>query len=182
MNKIILILILLTFFGFNQVSANDSAVDTLPAIVSSDWDETQMIGETTLRKFGFHIYDASFWNLSKNLEDNSLTSRALMIVYARKIASEKLVNSTKKQWKDIGIPKEYPTADWLNQLGNIWPSVKKGDVLVALVESDGTTKFYSSTEMLGEIDDPEFGQAFLDIWIGDNTNYKRNRKELLNEK
>ena len=172
---------LFCFLGLWTISADNNSVDALPRIISSDWDKTDIIGHTSLRKFGFHIYDASYWNLEKGYDANSTTSTALMIVYARDIDVGKLLNSTRKQWEDIGISEEYQTEVWLEELGNIWPSVTKGDVLIALVEPEGPTKFYSGHSMLGEMEDPKFGRAFLDIWLSSKTNYKKNRKELLNE-
>ena len=181
MKKLSHTLILFLILGYWPISADSNSLEALPMIVSSEWDDTEMIGHTTLRKFGFHIYDASYWNLEKTQKNNLLNSNALMIVYARNIAAEKLVNSTKKQWKKIGISKQFQTEPWLEELTEIWPSIKKGDILIALVTPEGPTLFYSGTEMLGEIQDPDFGPAFLDIWLSPETNYKKNRKELLNE-
>ena len=47
----------------------------------------------------------------------------------------------------------------------MWPDIKAGDLIVTVVTRGGPTRFYSSGELLGEIADPEFGPAFLEIWL-----------------
>lgn len=159
-----------------------NTMQSLPSIVSSGWDKSQLIGQTTFRKYGFHIYDASYWLLERKPADRpAANSNALMIEYARDIKAKKLVASTAKQWNKIGISKDYPTEQWLNELTAIWPDVSNGDLLIALVTQGGPTQFYSGDRLLGEIKDTEFGPAFLAIWLSNESRYQKNRKELLNE-
>ena len=161
---------------------HSNTVQSLPPIISERWDKTEMIGQTSFRKYGFHIYDASYWQLEKNSQsDQTTNSSALMIAYARNIKAEKLVANTEKQWEKIGISEDYPISQWLAELSNIWPDVSEGDLLIALVTPGGSTEFYSGEELLGVITDTEFGPVFLDIWLGSASRYQKHRKELLNE-
>ena len=70
----------------------------------------------------------------------------------------------------------------LKILSNIWPDVNKGDQLVFVKTYDGKSTFYNKNKMLGTIDDPEFGTAFLSIWLDEKSRFKRNREELSGER
>ena len=175
-------LITLLLLAYWPIVLHSNTAESLPPIVSDSWDKTSMIGQTTFRKYGFHIYDASYWRLERDDEGVPVAnSAALMIEYARDIKAEKLVASTKKQWKKIGVSTDYPVDQWLTQLTEIWPDVTTGDLLIALVTPEGPTNFYSGSELLGVIPDSQFGPVFMDIWIGEKSRYQKNRKELLNE-
>ena len=43
------------------------------------------------------------------------------------------------------------------------------------------TVFYNKDARLGELNDPEFGPAFLAIWLDEKSRYSKNRKELLGD-
>jgi hypothetical protein len=161
---------------------HSNTAQALPPIISERWGQAKMIGQTSFRKYGFHIYDASYWLLERDSQGEPMkNSKALMIAYARNIKSEKLVASTEKQWNKIGVSSDYPVSQWLRELSGIWPDVGPGDLLIALVTPGGSTEFYSGDGLLGVIDDTQFGPVFLDIWLGSKSRYQKNRKELLNE-
>ena len=154
----------------------------LPEVVKLQWQGFEMVGQTTLKRFGLHIYDASFWVLEDKLPDfmNSNTC-ALSITYARNIRAKNLLSNTKKEWNRLGLADKHPIDAWLKILKNLWPDVKKGDQLVVVTQPDGKTTFFNNQSSLGTIDDSEFGAAFLAIWLDENSRFKKNRKELLGE-
>jgi hypothetical protein len=159
----------------------------LPTEVIAKWNDFSLVGQTSLRRYGFHVYDSSFWiihdkahnfNSSDALEQNT---RALSITYARKISAQQLLSSTKKEWQELGFAGRYPLDAWLTILENIWPDVEKGDQLIVVVTTDGKTTFYNNSTSIGIIDDANFGAAFLSIWLNEDSRFKKNRKELLGE-
>lgn len=163
-------------------ATNDRTLSPLPNVVTEKWNDFSLVGQTTLRRFGFHVYDASFWVIGEKSNDflHSET-HALSITYARKISVKQLLSSTKKEWQRLGFATSHPLDAWLIMLENIWPSVEKGDQLVVVVSTNGHTTFFNNSTSLGTIDDKNFGPAFLSIWLDKNSRFKKNRKELLGE-
>ena len=154
----------------------------LPEIVKLQWQDFEMVGQTTLKRFGLHIYDASFWVLEDKTTDimNNNTC-ALSITYARNIRVQQLLSNTRKEWERLGFSTQYPIEAWLTILKNIWPDVSKGDQLVVITKPNGNTTFYNNHVSLGTIEDSNFGAAFLAIWLDEKSRFKKNRKELLGE-
>ncbi len=177
--KIILLLVMAwCTAGYAQAGVKSP----LPEVVKLQWQGFEMIGQTTLKRFGLHIYDASFWMLDDKLTDFMTNNTcALSITYARNIRAKNLLSNTKKEWKRLGFAGQYPTEAWLEILKNLWPDVKKGDQLVVVTHPGGKTTFFNNQTSLGTIDDSDFGAAFLAIWLDENSRFKKNRKELLGE-
>lgn len=163
-------------------ATNAPILSPLPNQVTEKWNDFSLVGQTTLRQFGFHVYDSSFWLIGEKSDDILTTKTcALSITYARKISAKQLLSSTKKEWQKLKFAGRYPLDAWLVMLENIWPSVEKGDQLIVVVTPQGKTTFFNKTSSLGTIDDTNFGPAFLSIWLDDNSRFKKNRKELLGE-
>ncbi len=154
----------------------------LPGAVKDQWQDFEMLGQTTLKRFGLHIYDASFWmSEDKSTDYLNKNTCALSITYARNIRAQQLLSSTRKEWERLGFTGKYPIEAWLTILKNIWPDVKKGDQLVIVSTPEGKSTFYNNLKPLGTVEDSEFGAAFLAIWLDENSRFKKNRKELLGE-
>jgi len=81
-------------------ASSSQILSPLPSGVNETWSNLEFVGQTSLRKFGFHIYDSSFWIIDKQNDDNEICSStcALSITYARKIRAHKLLSNTKKEW------------------------------------------------------------------------------------
>lgn len=168
----------LIFAAFVQAEAKSP----LPEVVTLQWQDFEMVGQTTLKRFGLHIYDASFWMLEdQSLDSLSTTTCALSITYARNIRAKHLLSNTKKEWQRLGFAEQYPIEAWLMMLKNIWPDVKKGDQLVIVTTPEGKSTFYNNRVSLGTVDDSNFGSAFLAIWLDEKSRFKKNRKELIGE-
>lgn len=181
-------LLLIWIFSTTTSLANSNqALSPLPNGVTEKWNNFSLVGQTTLRRYGFHLYDSSFWTIGyKSDEINSAdflrtNSYALSITYARKISVKQLLSSTKKEWQRLGFVGRYPLDSWLTMLESIWPSVEKGDQLIVVATADGKTTFFNKSSSLGTIDDANFGPAFLSIWLDENSRFKKNRRELLGE-
>ena len=162
--------------------AQSSTLSPLPASLAQQWQQLELIGQARLKRFGFHVYDASFWMTAKpNRDEKAFTTNlsALCITYARNIRVEKLLSSTEKEWRKLGIANKHPTVAWLNQLQQIWPDVKQGDQLIFVFDPNGESAFYNQNKKLGTISDKNFGPAFLSIWLDENASYKNKRNELL---
>ena len=54
-----------------------------------------------------------------------------------------------------------------------------GDRIIAFWEPDGPTRFYGNNGLLGVIEDPRFGPAFLGIWLHPDTRAEDLRMALI---
>ena len=53
--------------------------------------------------------------------------------------------------------------------------------MTTVVEAGGATRFYDAERLLGRIDDPEFGPAFLAIWLDPRSIVRDLRVKLLGD-
>ena len=172
-------LILLT--GTGLPAANRESISPLPPGVQSEWKQVEMAGQAEFSRFGMHIYDASLWRLYANTGDTGARATALSITYARNISARRLLSSTHKEWQRLGFAQRYPIRAWISALENIWPDVRQGDNLTAVISAQGDCVFYSHQGRLGRINDRDFGPAFLDIWLSPDARYPKHTRALLGE-
>ena len=139
----------------------------------------QKIGESEMQVMFWRIYRAELFANSQPYNRDSYP-QLLSITYLRAIEQQALLEATQDQWLHLGVASEQQNR-WLAQLDKVWPDVKKGDQLRLLVDENQQSHFFSREQHLGSIDDPEFGRAFLDIWLSENTSHPKLRAELLGE-
>ena len=175
-------LILLTGTGLS--AANSGSISPLPAGVKSEWKQVERVGQAEFSRFGVHIYDASLWRLygdTGDTGDTGASATALSITYARNISARRLLSSTHKEWQRLGFAQRYPIHAWLSALEEIWPDVRQGDNLTAVISAQGDCVFYSHQGRLGSMSDRDFGPAFLDIWLSPDGRYPKHTRALLGE-
>ena len=139
------------------------------------------IGETTFSILFWDLYKSNLLTTSGKypieIEKDSILFN---INYLTDISSEDLLNRTVEQWQHLGLaPEDYEM--YLSELGDIWPDIKDGDSLSLLVV-EGKSVFYFNQEYVGAINDQNFGQMFIDIWLSENTSQPDLRRELLEPK
>lgn len=110
--------------------------------------------------------------------NSSYNATALRLTYLKSVSKNDLLKATQDQWQHLGFPPTQ-TSTWLDELSTIWPDVKSGDQLTLFITPQGTSQFYLANHLIGTIDDPHFGEAFLDIWLSKNTSEPKLRKQLL---
>jgi hypothetical protein len=101
------------------------------------------------------------------------------INYLTGIESEDLIKRTIEQWQHLGILKDKYQV-YLPMLKDMWPDIREGDNLSILIEQDRSV-FYFNKQYLGVIDDAEFGEMFLAIWLSEKTSQPSLRSELLSK-
>jgi hypothetical protein len=156
-------LILLIFLALAGEIAHAS---TLPEAVARGPYAWQRVGGGDLRWLGMHIYEASLWTADgryTGLEAGKPV--ALSLWYRRDFSRDELLRITSTAWKLLGEPARPQQQEWLAALGRIWSDVARGHNLTAVVVPGRETRFYDHQRPLGSIDDPQFGPAFLAIWL-----------------
>lgn len=148
--------------------------------------EVEAVGSGVLSWFGIDVYEAVLYTDSGRFSGVDVQETvALELRYLRNISAERLVERTRKEWdrldRRISLPGERTRDSWLEQVGAFWPDITPGDLIVTVVTRHGPTRFYSSGGLIGEIPDPEFGPAFLEIWLHPESRRPDLRNELVGE-
>jgi hypothetical protein len=126
----------------------------------------QPVGSGDLRWLGMQIYNASLWSPDGRFD--GVASRqplALSLWYGRDFSRDELLRITGTAWRLLGESSTAQQQAWLNELRKVWTDVAKGHNLTAVVMPGGETRFYDQQRALGTIADPQFGPAFLSIWL-----------------
>jgi len=164
------------------LGATPSAASTSPAPLEGLVE----VGSGEMRWFGMEIYDARLLNSGAPfIGVNDAAPLALEITYRKNISGERLVRTTEREWErlaeELALPEPARVKNWLAEMNQIWPDVAPGDFIIALVASDGQTHFHGTKGHLGTVSDPEFGPAFLSIWLHPKTRAADLRAQLLGE-
>lgn len=157
------------------------------AAPSPPLDALSEVGSGELSWFGLEVYEARLFNAGGAFTGLQADGPvALQITYRRKISRDKLVETTRKEWRrlgsELGLPRAERVEGWLAEINGIWPDVTPGDQLIALVEPGGPTRFFGNEGLLGTLSDPAFGPAFLGIWLHPETRDAQLRARLMGEK
>lgn len=135
-------------------------------------DDLNKRGQGEMSYLFWTLYSAEFYTTPSNSE------RALKLEYYRAIDSEDLVDATKDQWSKLGYSNNN-IQRWLKPLYAMWPNVEEGSTLTIRVAEDNVSRFYFDEQPIGTIQDKQFGEAFLAIWLSENTSEPGLRKQLL---
>jgi hypothetical protein len=141
--------------------------------------QLKKVGGGQLSWLGFDIYDASLWTGSGRYAgfDPGQTV-ALSLWYQRSFTREELLSITEKAWARLGRDAAWRQSR-LASLRAVWTDVAPGQNMTTVVEAGGATRFYDAERLLGRIDDPEFGPAFLAIWLDPRSIVRDLRVKLL---
>lgn len=139
--------------------------------------QAQAVGEGRLRVFFLDVYDAKLfaprgdWNEGEPL--------ALQLTYLREISGKKIADRSAEEMRDLGINDEVKLATWHSQMREIFPDVDEGTVITGILAKNGETFFFKDGKQIGHIKDREFGRAFFDIWLDQQTSVPDLRRKLL---
>ncbi|ACA87046.1 conserved hypothetical protein [Shewanella woodyi ATCC 51908] len=152
------------------------------SVSASPFPQLIKSGEGEMDYLFWTIYRAELYVESLPYQEESFP-KALKIEYYRDIDSDDLIDATKDQWLHLGINQALIN-QWTAELPTIWPDISKGDELIIYVSKDGESTFYSGQEgqtvkRLGQVDDNQFGRAFLDIWLSEKTTKPKLRAKLM---
>ncbi|WP_264877118.1 chalcone isomerase family protein [Vibrio agarivorans] len=149
-------------------------------------EQWKRVGSADLDWLFFDVYQSNLftpdgqYRLSHDVSPHPL---ALTIIYERSISSSQLVEATQDQWQKMGFKSSH-FEDWLAQLKTIFPDVNEGDSLMYVSDGEaGVFKFKRSGSerwiSVGKIDDENFSDAFLSIWLSSKTQYPKLRRQLI---
>jgi len=142
----------------------------------------EKVGEGRFSWFGISLYSAGLWTGKVATADGLAEPSALLSLrYEKNIRKEYILKITGEEWSRLSVGSSEQQQGWLQELSGILPDVSKGDSLSSLVTASGSTRFYLDSKPIGLIEDPEFGRAFLAIWLHPETRGSKLRRKLLGE-
>lgn len=179
-------LALLTTLGLACGLCVDDASGALPPPLVAEGFAAQRVGVGTLTWFGVDIYEAALWTPDGTFGDSfDEEPVAFTLSYRRSFSRERLIDITRTAWRELQLANDDQERRWARALDAIWVDVRRGSSMTTLVLPNGETRFYDAQRLLGRIDDPNFGPAFLRIWLDQrvaNTALGRLRIDLLNQR
>lgn len=150
------------------------------AVEAADLEEAvalKKVGEARLRVMLWSIYDSRLYTADGQYREGTRPLR-LEIQYLRDIRSDALVSRTEEEWEAMG--RRHPRRNaWLSRLDALWPDITESDVLTLEIDANDVSTFLHNGERLGRIDDPDFGQQFIDIWLSEDCTRPALREALL---
>ena len=159
-----------------------AAAAELPARVGTDGFELKQVGKGRLTWLGFGIYEAGLWTPDGRFEDFEPGQPvALSLSYQRGFSRAQLIEITTGEWSRLGLASEAQREAWSRMLEGLWKDVRKGDNMTAVVVPGSETRFYDATGLVGRVEDPAFGPAYLRIWLDQRSAVADLRVALLGE-
>lgn len=135
------------------------------------------VGSAKLRVLLWNIYESALYTPSGDFEGIE-PGLALEIEYKRNISKKSFIDYTREEWQKQSLYKDESEL-WLANLREIFPSVRKGDRLVLKVANSLTSEFYFNNEFIGEINNANFTNEFLAIWLSEQSSYPDLRNQLV---
>ncbi len=121
-------------------------------------DELAIVGQGELNKFFITVYSAE-------LRQGENGERCLTLVYEIDIAKEQLLSATESSLEHLGF-EDTNIEKMLGWLSPIYQDVTEGDRFQVRTAGD-RADFYFNTTQVGSVDQPQFGERFLSIWLSE---------------
>lgn len=153
----------------SATAAPGQAAGTAPAPLA-------LVGEAKLEVLFWSIYRSRLY-CPEGVYEPGVRPLRLEIDYLRNIRSEDLVKRTAEEWDQLGVT-DPARERWLATLRDLWPDVETNDVLAVELDGDGHATFFHNDQRLGTVEDPAFGQRFVDIWLSPDTSRPKLRLAL----
>lgn len=167
-----IIALLIGCFAFVPYS-NAQAVE----YAESYMPDLQKIGEGRFSFMVWDVYDAALYASEGQWKTGQPV--ILTLSYLRDLEGQKIAESSIDEIKKQGFTNEVQLNQWYQDMLGIFPNVEKDDVITGIYTAQKETVFYKNSVQLGTINDPVFGQAFFDIWLGEQTLAPDLRAQLL---
>jgi hypothetical protein len=162
------------------VAGGALARPALPEPVAAQLPGLQPVGSGELRWLGRPIYDASLWTTKGRFQGYRAGEPvALSLWYQRSFSERELLRIVDFAWNRLELPDDAPRQRWITELERIWSDVEPGHNLTTVVVPGVETRFYDHDRLLGRIAEPDFGPAFLSIWLDARSPVRGLRAQLL---
>ena len=153
------------------------------AVTAAHWrdemPQAQLLGSADLRWFGLSIYKAALWSNNKPFDPEKIF--ALELTYQRSISRTRIVQTSMDEIRRLFGDRysDEQLKRWESEMLRTFTDVKEGDQLTGVYLPGIGSRFYSSTQLLAEVRDPEFSRAFFAIWLDPRSKDAQLRSRLL---
>lgn len=172
---------LLGILSMNAINASANSDSLSATEATPPWASMNLVGKGKLSVLFWDIYNAELYTADGTYKQSQYPI-ALRLVYLRDFEKNDLITETQKQWKKLGFKDREKITTWVASLDKLWRNVKKHESITLYINETSQSFFYLDSEQLGQVEDPEFAQAFLDIWLSENTSAPDVRKKLISGK
>ena len=145
--------------------------------LKEEFSSPTIIGEGTLKVFFMEIYDLRL------IADSSTFSWQnkfkLDFIYTRDLKKDSVIESSIKELRRQSSVSESDIESWQGYLEQSIKPVQEGTHATVLWNPEGHITFHYENYEPTTIKDEGFAQAFLNIWLGEETSQPKLRDELL---
>lgn len=128
----------------------------------------EQVGQARLSLLWIDLYDARLFTEDGEYERDE-KPLLLELIYHREISATELLDETVSQLKER--VESSRLSDGAAHLEALLPDVKQGDSLAFYLSAEGRGLFYFNGQFIGEMGDPVFNRAFLDIWLAPDSEF-----------
>lgn len=151
---------------------------TAPALADvPQLPDAQKVGAGRMTYLTLPVFDATLY--APGGVYSAAKPFALKLSYLRTLKGRDIARNSVEQMRRQGGHSDAQLTAWGEAMTGIFPDVTKGATLTGVREADGATVFYRGTAKIGRVEDPAFGRAFFDIWLGAKTSQPALRQKLL---
>ncbi len=192
-----------------QSSSTAAAASTESTVLAvplpAEVPQLRLRGSGQFRWFGLRIYEASLWSVADDAKDRSPSSAgrlagasaaalekssqvidfkgffSIQLRYHRSFEGSAIAQRSLEEIERLGLGSSTQRQNWRTAMGRLFPDVKEGERLTGLHLPGRGARFFQNERLLGDIDDPEFAQAFFSIWLSPATREPALRQALLGQ-
>lgn len=139
-----------------------------------------LLGQATMKFWGFEVYQATLWVAPGFVEGNYAQSPfALDLAYLRDFKGADIAQRSIAEMRRQSLMTPAQETAWENQMRALFPDVKTGDRITGVNQPATGAVFWSNGRLLGEVRDPAFAKQFFGIWLSPQTSEPQLRRALL---
>ena len=150
----------------------------LPEPVKEQAPNIRPLGRGRETVWGVRVYDATLWIVG--VQYTPAEPHAIDVEAGRKVAADQLINAAMDEMRRLKLGDASQLASWRVDLRRLIPNVESGDQVVVFCPNDAKTIVYYNGRTRGEVDDPTFCPAIMNVWLHPNSKSSL-RKSLLSK-
>ncbi len=147
--------------------------------INSYVPEPRLVGQGRAQVLLWDVYDAKLYAPSGVYAENK--PFALELSYLQELEARQIADHAVREIRRMGYNNESKLTEWHGQMIQILPDVIPSSIITGVSTPNGPTIFYADGEVIGRINDPEFGRHFFRIWLDVRTSTPSLRENLLNK-
>jgi hypothetical protein len=142
--------------------------------------QARLSGMTRYTYWGFDIYQARLWVEPGFAGKDPWRSRfALELQYLRDFKGQDIARRSLQEMQRLGSLDASQAQAWLQVMQSVFPDVGKGDRLAGIFLPGQGIRFLVNGRFIADVNDIEFAQRFLGIWLSEKTSEPQMRLALL---